>query len=55
MTVFASDGRVFLFELKRKNEKPTHDQLIWKAELANLGHLVHVIRSMDEFFEIVKP
>jgi hypothetical protein len=54
-TVFASDGQVFCFELKRGKEKPSHEQLIWKAELANLGHVVHVIRSMEEFLEVVKP
>ena len=53
MTIFANDGRIFCFELKRGKEKPSHEQLIWNAELANLGHLVHVIRSMPEFLDAV--
>lgn len=52
-TVFASGGRVFLLELKKKGGKPDADQLIWHKELEMLGHKVHVIRSMTEFLSIV--
>jgi hypothetical protein len=53
-TVFASRGRVFCLELKKKGGKPDADQLAWHKEMEMLGHKVHVIRSMDEFYEVVK-
>lgn len=53
-TIFASDGRVFLFELKTKSGKPDAGQLAWHKELEMLGFKVHVIRSMVEFKSIVE-
>lgn len=53
-TIFASGGRIFLLELKKKGEKPDADQLIWHKELKMLGHEVFVIRSMEEFLKVIK-
>ncbi len=53
-TIFASDGRVFCFELKAENKKPDIDQLSWHAQMKALGHQCHVIRSVEEFHEIIK-
>ena len=53
-TIFASGGRTFCIECKRKNEKLDPDQLIWQKEMEMLGHRVFVCRNMDEFREVVK-
>lgn len=53
-TIFASRGRVFCLELKSKTGKPTQEQLGWAVLMRNVGHTVHLIRSMSEFLEIVK-
>jgi hypothetical protein len=52
-TIFASNSRVFCFECKARNEKPDIDQLSWHKEMAMLGHEVNVIRSINEFLNIV--
>lgn len=46
--------RVFAIECKRAGQKPTPEQLAWHKEMEMLGHKVHVIYSLAEFFEIVK-
>jgi len=53
-TIFASRGRTFCIECKRKNEKLDPDQLIWQKQMDMLGHRVFVVRNMDEFREVVK-
>lgn len=47
-------GRVFLFECKSKTGKVKPEQLGWHIQAGNNGFIVHVIRSMSEFLELVK-
>ena len=54
MTIFASERRVFCFELKAKGNKPDKDQQVWHKELEMLGHHVHTIYDYATFLEIVK-
>jgi hypothetical protein len=53
-TIFLPNGRVLCVECKRKNEKPDQDQLIWHKEMEMLGHVVHVVRSVEEFVSVTK-
>lgn len=53
-TVFAPGGRTFHIECKTRTGKRTEGQQIWDLELQRLGHTVHIVRSMDEFLEVVK-
>lgn len=48
-TCFLPDGRVLCIECKSKTGKLSDDQLIWRAEMAQLGHTVHEVRSMEHF------
>ena len=52
-TILASAGRTFLIECKTAKGKLTTQQagLAMKAE--SLGHTVHVVRSMSEFYNII--
>lgn len=53
-TLFLPGGRVLCIECKRGDGKMSADQLAWKKEMEMLGHAVYVIRSMAEFYELVK-
>ena len=53
-TILADAGRVFFIEAKTASGKLTPEQagLILAASI--LGHAVHVVRSFEQFLEIVK-
>lgn len=53
--ILAEGGRYFLIECKSKTGKLTSGQLGMKAWASKLSHTIHVIRSMEEFYEITKP
>lgn len=50
LTILAPGGIVLWIECKRKNEKPTTEQLGFHAWAERLGHKVYVVRNMDGFF-----
>jgi len=52
--IIADGGRVFYVECKSRNGKLKTSQVIFISWLARLGHTVHVITSMEEFFQIVE-
>lgn len=54
VTCIASEGRVFFIEVKSAKGKlsPEQDGLIQWAH--RLGHVVHVVRSYQQFLEIVE-
>lgn len=52
--ILADGGRFFLIECKSKSGKPTPGQLGMRAWAEKLGHKIHHIRSMEEFYEITK-
>lgn len=54
LTIFASDGRVLLVELKAKGGKLRTKQQAVKAMLEHLGHTVHVVWNFNEFMEAIK-
>ena len=51
--IFLPHGRVLCLECKRKNAKPTTEQIAWQKEMQLLGHAVHVVRSMEEFQKLI--
>ena len=46
--------RVLLIECKTRTGKQTPEQLQFAAHAKKLGHTVHVVRSFEEFCEVVK-
>jgi hypothetical protein len=48
-TIFLPAGKTLHVEVKRKGSKQTPEQLAWAAELARLGHTLHVVRSFEQF------
>jgi hypothetical protein len=53
-TIYASGGRTFKIECKTAKGKLSNHQLGWAHEMNLNGHTVHVVRSMEEFLEVVK-
>lgn len=54
LLVFADRGRVFPVELKSRTGKLSPAQNAVHHHLRSLGHTPHVIRSLEEFLEVVK-
>jgi hypothetical protein len=52
-TILASRGRKFLVECKTKTGKLSTDQLALKMQAESLGHAVAVVRSFQDFLELV--
>lgn len=52
-TICASNGRVFFVEMKARAGKLSTEQLGVKLWMERLGHTVHVVRSLEQFLEIV--
>jgi len=50
--VIADGGRVLLIEAKSKTGKFTMPQMALRAVLNKLGHELHIIRSVIEFYQI---
>lgn len=46
-------NRVAFIEAKRIGEKVSPAQRDWHAEMAKLGHTVHVVHTMEEFLLVV--
>lgn len=51
--IFADCGRVFYIECKSRSGKLSSEQVIFVSWLSRLGHKVHVIQSMREFYDIL--
>ena len=51
--VLADHGRVFFIEAKTAKAKLRPEQLAIKCWAEKLGHTVHVVRSFEEFLQIV--
>ncbi len=47
--ILADRGRCFLVEAKSKSGKPSPKQLALKAWAKKLGHVIHIVRTMEEF------
>lgn len=54
-TIFAPNGRTFHFECKASKAKLSDKQRDWRFEMARLGHEVHLIYSMSDFLDVIKP
>lgn len=52
--IYADHGRSFLIEAKSAKGKLRPAQLAIKCWAAKLGHTVHVVRSMAEFYEVIR-
>jgi hypothetical protein len=52
--IIAPGGRIFFVECKSATGKQTTDQLAWMALAQNLGHKYYLVRSFEEFLEVVK-
>ena len=53
-TILADGGRVLFVECKTRNGKLSPAQAALKFHAEKLGHTVHVVRSLEEFMEVVK-
>lgn len=53
--ILMPNGRTLMIECKSKKGKSTAEQLAIHAWARTLDHTVHVIRSMEEFYELIKP
>ncbi len=53
--VFADGGRVFVIEVKTKSGKLSTAQLGVFAHLEKLGHKPVVVRSLEEFLQVIDP
>ena len=53
-TILADNGRVFWIECKSKTGKVKPEQLALHTWMSRLGHTCHVIRSLEDFSEVVK-
>lgn len=51
-TIFMPFGRTLHIECKKSDGKLDKDQVIWKYEMDRLGHVVHTVRSFQEFLEL---
>lgn len=52
--IYADGERVFTIETKSKTGKQTPEQLGVQIVLEKLGHKYHLVRSYEQFLEIVK-
>ncbi len=52
-TIFRPGGKTLCVECKSKNGKLSEAQSGWAHEMGRLGHRVHVVRSMDEFLNLL--
>lgn len=52
-TIFADGGRVILVECKTAKGKLSVEQAAVNAWLSKLGQTVHVVRSLEEFMEVI--
>lgn len=52
MTVFLPGGRVLCCELKAKDGKLSTAQRGWRLEMERLGHVVHIVTSLERLKEL---
>lgn len=52
--ILADGGVVHWVECKARGKSEALDQLCWHAHARKLGHTVHVVRSVQEFLEVVR-
>lgn len=53
-TIFIPRGKVLSVEVKVGSGKLTEEQMAWAKEMEMLGHVVHVVRSFDQFVELCR-
>lgn len=51
--ILADSGRVLFVECKSRNGKLSSAQAALKFHAEKLGHMVHVVRSMEEFLKLL--
>jgi hypothetical protein len=51
-TIFLPGGKVVCLEVKSATGKLSEAQLAWSKEMEMLGHTVHVVRTMEDFYHI---
>jgi hypothetical protein len=52
--IYADRGRVFAIETKSKNGKQKPEQIGVQLMLERLGHKYHLVRSYEQFLEVVR-
>lgn len=50
--ILADSGRLLMVECKMPNGKLSIEQQAMVAHASKLGHTIHVVRSMEEFFKV---
>lgn len=53
--LFLPRGGMLCIECKTRTGKLTAEQQAWQAQMQMLGHTIHVVRSMEQFLELVSP
>jgi len=53
-TLFLPGNRTLCIECKKKDGKVSVEQAGWIKEMAMLEHIVHIVRSMEEFYALVE-
>ena len=53
LIIFASGGRIFIIECKSKTGKMSTEQLAWKMVLERNGHTYHLVRSFNEYLDVI--
>jgi hypothetical protein len=53
-TIIADCGRTFYIECKSKTGKVSKEQMALHAWASKLGHTVHVVRNMEEYFKVIQ-
>lgn len=51
--IMADNGRTFYIEAKSKTGKLTNAQLALAAQASKLGHVIHVVRCMEEYLAVI--
>lgn len=51
--IFGNNGRFWLVELKTKTGKLSIEQMALGVLAEHLGHKIHVIRSIEEFIQLI--
>lgn len=52
--IMLPNSRTVYIECKARDEEPSPDQRALHARARDLGHVVHIVRNMEEFWAVVK-
>ena len=53
-SVILPDGRIVFLEVKTPNGRQSHHQKVWQKRLQKLGHLCHVVDSLNSAKKVLE-